>query len=160
MKILAIDPGPKQSAFVYWDTDKNQILLKDKIDNDVMMGRIVGVYSDCVMQGHVVIEMIQSFGMPVGMETFETVFWIGRFYQVAVTTDGYEKVDRVLRKDIKMNMCGTTKAKDSNIRQALIDRFGSPGTKKNPGMMYGLHKDMIQAFAVAVTYYDRIKEKI
>jgi myo-inositol catabolism protein IolC len=159
MYILGIDPGPKQSAFVYWDTDKNQILLKDKIDNDVMMSRIAGVYSDCVMQGYVVIEMIQSFGMPVGMETFETVFWIGRFYQLAVTTDGYEKVDRVLRKDIKMNMCGTTKAKDSNIRQALIDRFGSPGTKKNPGMMYGLHKDMIQAFAVAVTYFDIQKEK-
>jgi myo-inositol catabolism protein IolC len=159
MYILGIDPGPKQSAFVYWDTDKNQILLKDKIDNDVMMSRIAGVYSDCVMQGYVVIEMIQSFGMPVGMETFETVFWIGRFYQLAVTTDGCEKVDRVLRKDIKMNMCGTTKAKDSNIRQALIDRFGSPGTKKNPGMMYGLHKDMIQAFAVAVTYFDIQKEK-
>lgn len=158
MYILGIDPGPKQSAFVYWDTDKNQILLKDKIDNDVMMSRIAGVYSDCVMQGYVVIEMIQSFGMPVGMETFETVFWIGRFYQNVFLIPTLT-VDRVLRKDIKMNMCGTTKAKDANIRQALIDRFGVPGTKKNPGMMYGLHKDMIQAFAVAVTYFDIQKEK-
>ncbi len=44
-------------------------------------------------------------------------------------------------------------------RQALIDRFGVPGTKKSPGMMYGLHKDMIQAFAVAVTYFDMNKEE-
>ena len=64
-----------------------------------------------------------------------------------------------MRKDIKMNLCNTTRAKDSNIRQALIDRFGVPGTKKSPGMMYGLHKDMIQAFAVAVTYFDMNKEE-
>jgi hypothetical protein len=158
MIITGIDPGTKESAYVIWDTDKNIILKAEKTDNEKVMDRLSGRFSDIPMTGIVVIEMIQSFGMPVGMETFETVFWIGRFYQNVFLIPTLT-VDRVLRKDIKMNMCGTTKAKDANIRQALIDRFGVPGTKKNPGMMYGLHKDMIQAFAVAVTYYDRIKEK-
>ena len=59
-----------------------------------------------------------------------------------------------MRKDEKINLCGNMKAKDSNIRQALIDRFGVVGTKKNPGWFYGVSKDVWQAIAVGVTYYD------
>lgn len=50
-------------------------------------------------------------------------------------------------------------AKDKNIRQALIDRYGVVGTKKNPGFFYvngtKFAKDMWQAMAVAVTYFDK-----
>lgn len=151
--LMGIDPGPQQSAFVIFDIEKNNIIDKGKIPNDELLNRIGNDVPERPTIDVVAIEMIQSFGMPVGMETFETVFWIGRFYQVASQCLSI-KVDRVLRKDIKMHLCGTTRAKDSNIRQALIDRFGAPGTKKAPGLMYGLHKDMIQAFAVAVTYIE------
>ena len=51
------------------------------------------------------------------------------------------------------------KAKDSNIRQALMDRFGEVGTKKNQGYFYGFKADIWQAFAVCVTYHDKYMVK-
>jgi hypothetical protein len=50
------------------------------------------------------------------------------------------------------------KAKDSNIRQALIDRFGDVGTKNNQGFFYGFKKDIWSAFAVGCTYLDKQKK--
>ena len=80
-----------------------------------------------------VIEMIASYGMPVGKEIFETCVWIGRFKELAIIKN--KKVDYIYRKEEKINLCQSMKAKDSNIRQALIDRFGVVGTKKNPRLV-------------------------
>ncbi len=99
--------------------------------------------------------MIASYGMGVGKSVFETCVWIGRF--IEVIGDNYKYI---YRKDEKMNLCGSMKAKDSNIVQALIDRFApntsnkGKGTKKEPGWFYGFKKDIWQAYAVGVTYYD------
>lgn len=99
-----------------------------------------------------VIEMIASYGMAVGKEVFDTCVWIGRFKEIALFNN--IKVEYIYRKDEKMNICHSMKAKDSNIRQALIDRFGAVGTKKNPGWFYGFKADVWQAYAVGVTYLD------
>jgi hypothetical protein len=56
------------------------------------------------------------------------------------------------------------KAKDSNIRQALIDRYAQfdfkngKGTKANQDVFYGVSKDVWAAIAVGVTYYEKQKE--
>lgn len=102
-----------------------------------------------------VIEMVASYGMPVGKEVFDTCVWIGRFTQQADEIGKEYKY--IYRKDEKMNICNSMKAKDSNIRQALIDRFGEVGTKKNPGWFYGFKTDIWQAYAVGVTYLDMQK---
>lgn len=147
MKIIAIDPGDKQSAVVVWDgrvihdsfildNETISIWLSDKRN-----------YSPTYMP--VVCEMIASYGMAVGETVFETCVWIGRFWDRAGSA-----FHRIKRKDVKMHLCGSMRAKDSNIRQALIDRFGSPGTRANPGLTYGLKKDLWAAFAVAVTWHD------
>ena len=52
------------------------------------------------------------------------------------------------------------RAKDANVRAALIDRFGPSkrkaiGLKATPGPLYGVHSHMWSALAVAVTYGDR-----
>ena len=97
----------------------------------------------------VVIEMVACYGMAVGAEVFETVFWIGRFWEIARRDIG---VTRLYRKDVKMHLCNSMRAKDGNIRQALIDKLGAPGTKKNPGPTYGIKADIWAALAVAVTF--------
>lgn len=99
-----------------------------------------------------VIEMIASYGMAVGKEIFDTCVWIGRFIQI--TEDRKIQTRYIYRKDEKMNICHSMKAKDSNIRQALIDRFGVVGTKKNPGWFYGFKADIWSAYAVGITYLD------
>ena len=81
----------------------------------------------------VIIEMIASYGMAVGKEVFDTCVWIGRFKQISESQD--IEVEYIYRKDEKINICNSMKAKDSNIRQALIDRFGDVGTKKNPRLV-------------------------
>ena len=101
----------------------------------------------------IVIEKVESFGMAVGAEVFETVYWSGRFAEAAYPIP----VERIGRKAVKMHLCGSMRAKDANIRQALIDRYGGPdaiGKKASPGPLYGISGDVWSALAVAVTYSD------
>lgn len=152
MKILAIDPGSEQSAYVLWDG--KQILLSNICKNE--QGLVLNFAPDAL-----VIEKIESYGMAVGASVFTTCIWIGRFIERWLNHPVYSQKSWYLlpRREVKMHLCGSARAKDSNIRQALIDRFGAPGTKKNPGMTYGLSKDLWAAFAVAVTWWDNNYEK-
>jgi len=104
-----------------------------------------------------VIEQIAAMGMAVGAEVFETCFWSGRF---AEAWGG--SFERLKRHEIKMHLCGNMRAKDANIRVALMDRFGgsqSVGKKKTPGPLYGIAGDQWSALAVAVTWFDAHAEK-
>jgi len=149
MSILAIDPGNEMSAFVIWDGEK--ILTHGKVENRQMV-----VTCNWSKVKFVEIEMIASYGMAVGKEVFDTAFWVGRFFQSAESNEYMPTVGLMYRREVKLNLCGTMKAKDSNIRQALIDRFGKPGTKAAPGLTYGLKADTWQAFAIAVTAWDNM----
>ena len=149
--VLSIDPGTSLSAFVVLETDDYSIIDKCKVDNDVLIGMVRTGYFDMLA-----IEGFQSFGMPVGKEVFDTAYYIGRLMQIA--EDLGSKVRMVYRSEVKMHHCHTMKAKDTNIRQALIDRFGAQGTKKNPGKTYGISKDMWSALAIATFTADTEKK--
>jgi hypothetical protein len=147
--ILAIDPGPEKSQFVIWNGSKSELVSHGHLDNQDMLNRFPefhGVYSTSI-----VIEGIASYGMAVGKETFDTCIWIGRFQQDWLRWSEILP-DILYRKDVKMHLCHTMKAKDANIRQALIDRYGHPGTKKAKGRLYGVSKHAWAALALAVTY--------
>lgn len=152
MVLLAIDPGTSQSAFLVLDTDTYEIVDKGKVANAELIAMVRTGYFDMLA-----IEGFQSFGMPVGKEVFDTAYYIGRLMQIA--EDLGSKVRMVYRSDVKMHHCHTMKAKDTNIRQALIDRFGEPGTKKNPGVTYDITKDTWSALAIASFVADTMGEK-
>ena len=101
------------------------------------------------------LEMVASYGMAVGAEVFETCVWIGRFKQTWQACYGRANTARmVYRKDVKLALCGTAKAKDANIRQALIDLYGGEyaiGKKAKPGPLYRVKSHAWAALAVAVT---------
>jgi hypothetical protein len=148
MMIFAIDPGPKQSAFVKWNSQESGIYLHGILPNEDLMHLVREIKSWEI----VVCEMVQSFGMPVGKEIFETVLLVGQIKE-AVLKCGHS-LNLAYRKDIKNHFCGTSRALDSNIRRALLDRFGEQGTKKNPNRLYGIKKDEWSALACAVWYSD------
>jgi hypothetical protein len=100
--------------------------------------------------GLLAVEMIASYGMPVGREVFETCLWIGRFIEA-----WGRQYQLIYRKDVKIFHCESVRATDANIRASLIDRFGpgkvkAIGTKKAPGPLYGIKGDEWSALAVAL----------
>lgn len=158
MKILAIDPGNIESGYAIIEMPDFKLIEFGKVKNEKLLADIEDRFVYDTTIDAVAIEMVASYGMAVGKSVFDTCVWIGRFVQ-ALANDG---VDYVYRKDEKMCLCGSMKAKDSNIRQALIDRYAKhdfkngKGVKKNPDTFYGVSKDVWQAIAVGVTYYENI----
>ena len=145
MRILAIDPGTYESAYVIYENGE-PLRVFGKIKNEEFYQKVMLPSLNCY--DVIVIEMIRSQGMPVGKEVFETCLWIGKFMQRG--EDLKREVKLVYRHDIKIFLCGSSRAKDSNIRQAIIDRLGVPGTKKSPGWTYGVSGDVWAALAVAI----------
>jgi len=151
--ILAIDPGNTHSAYVIIDPATRRPVEHDKVHNDELLERISDFY------GHVCIEMVASYGMPVGAEVFDTCVWIGRFIEAHAQITGATPT-LVKRHPVKLHHCGSARAKDSNIVQALVDRFalGQPnrgkGTNAAPGWFHGFAADIWQAYALAVYVAD------
>ena len=181
MQILAIDPGPKESAWLLYDTQTRRICGDAVIGPNYKLLGLLPCYGvPCHMMA---IEMVACMGMAVGAEVFETAYWIGRFVDRWEHFKGEGSAERIYRKDEKMCLCGSMQAKDANIRQALIDLFGGESTaiggkkcpkchgkgwvgvgrpictecqgskwKLPPGPLFGLHDDLWSALAVVVTY--------
>lgn len=175
MRILAIDPGPKRSAFLEMGPDRIPERFCDFL-NDTVIDVLRESQCDVLA-----IEMIDCFGMAVGKEIFETVLWTGRFIQAFDP----KPHSLVYRMQVKSNICHSAKATDSNIRQALIDRYGGQsvaiggvrcgkchgkgwfGTgrptcpecngecwKCKPGPLCNVSGDLWSALAIAVTWWD------
>lgn len=155
--ILAIDPGTEQSGYCIFH--EGCVRESGVLHNAKMLLRVMQWPAE-----RLAIEMIASYGMAVGREVFETCVWIGRFQQAWRDPD---QVEMVYRRDVKLHLCGTSKAKDPNVRQALIDLFPRAGggktpqvgTKSEPGPLYGVSSHAWPALAVAITARDtKLKE--
>jgi len=186
--IIAIDPGNTHSGVVILD-DKYKPVFSKKILNENVLSEIDDFFLDmyavlCAelieiddndyeaidkkskkadsfhpgINHTVVIEQIASYGMSVGKEVFDTAMWSGRFIEI-FTRRGFT-VEFLPRITVKMNLCKSPRAGDSNIIQALVDRFApgqknhGKGTKKSPGWFYGFSADIWQAYALGVTHID------
>lgn len=161
-RILAVDPGNTETGWCVIDTDTRKPEVFSKSFNGDMIRAIRDDGPEHWQFDRVVIEMVASYGMSVGADVFETCVWIGRFQEVF--TQYGNAVDLVKRLPVKTHHCHTAKATDSNIRQALVDRFapGQPnhgkGTKADPGWFHGFRADIWQAYALAVYAADTTTE--
>ncbi len=172
MILLAIDPGSAQSAWVLYDTETRKPVDYAKADNHVVLHMIPGWRK---FVGHLAVEMTACYGMTAGRDLFDTTRWIGRFIQA-----WGESFNLVLRKSrwgpgpddymdagqfpgVCMTLCKMNTAKDPQVRQAIIDRFGGSkaaaiGIKAAPGSLYGMKADVWAALAVALTWAEHMGE--
>lgn len=153
MEVLCLDVGSEESGYVLMDEIPCKLLKFGKIKNDSLLEIVKNEKYE-----KLIYEEFQSYGMPIGVTTIKSITWNGRFIQSAL--DRGIKVVSVYRKDEKLVLCNSMKAKDSNIRQALINRYAKhdfkngKGTKKNPDTFYGVSNDVWAAIAVGVTCYE------
>ena len=158
--IFGIDPGNEFTAIV--ELIRNDIQFKGKLPNEEFLNWYRGrlIFQDPEMETVVYCEKMVCMGMAVGKTVFDTCYFIGRLQQIAF--DHGIKFHLVSRMEVKMHTCGTTRAKDANIRQAMIDRYGPvrlPGFKTMksgkvkeigiPGPTHGFSRDMWSALAIA-----------
>lgn len=152
--MLALDPGNRETGWCIVDTITRAPVQGGKDENTLVSGIVSGGAFTVAA-----IEIIESYGMAVGRDVFETCEWIGRYKQLL--DDRGVPYHIVTRKEEKLNICGSPRANDTTIRHALIDRFAShdfrsgKGTKANPDFFYGFRADQWSAYAVATTAIDR-----
>lgn len=157
MNVLAIDPGSSHSAFVIL-SEESRVIDSGKLPNQELLEflRVVdrGYKRTPVSTHYLAIEIAESFGAKVWQQVFTTTVWAGRFIEAfggKFTTLG--------RREIKLHVTGSARAKDAQVRQCLLERWGgketAQGSKSKPGPLYGLSADRWAALAVAVTWKDR-----
>lgn len=157
MIILALDVGTEQSGYCLMNTDNYMPYDFGKKDNYEILKNIVKMW----LYDTLVYEEFQSYGMPVGVSTIKSITWNGRFIEAAWER-GIPHYP-IYRVEEKINLCGTTKAKDANLRQAMIDRFAKfdfkngKGTKDKKDWFYGFAKDSWSAAIIGVTFADKLK---
>jgi hypothetical protein len=142
--VVGVDPGTDKTAFAMFDG--REVLQHGIWENEHLLGHPLW------QSQNVFCEMIASYGMAVGVSVFETCLYIGRCVQLSRMQGG--ELSLVYRRDIKLHLCNSARAKDANVRQALIDRLGPQGTKKAPGATYGIKSHEWAALAVAVYGWD------
>jgi hypothetical protein len=145
--LIAIDPGPSESAYVVL-RGRTPIEAAKVGNYDLLAKAEDGGW-------YLAIEMVQSFGKPVGAEVFETCVWVGRYIEAFGRSH-----TKILRHEVKMHLCHATKGvNDSVIRQRLIDLYGGKakaiGKKKTPGPLYGIKADCWQALACGIVYLEK-----
>ena len=159
--VFGIDPGSEQTAIVAVSksltgspSGRGGVWTPNGTSPGILPNAEVYKWCRYALPGIVGIERARSYGMRVGASVFETCEWAGAFYQ-RLQEAGVDVVwvDRIA---VKMHMCHDSRAKDADIRQALIDQFGGSrekaiGTKAKPGPLYGIKKDMWSALGVALT---------
>ena len=117
MKILSIDPGNVRSGYVlaeYDEAEIRRVLRVGKVENAEMM-RIISEIAESA-ETDFAIEMIAGMGMAVGAEVFDTCVWIGRYWERALTR-GFRRMGYIYRREEKLCLCGSPRAKDGNIRR-------------------------------------------
>lgn len=155
MRVLSIDPGPDNSAWLVYDGVKPvEFGISGNAALKALIRHLDFDHAEFEQYEICVIEMIESMGMPVGKEVFQTCVWIGRFMEAF----GPDNVKLVTRREVKLHLCGSMRAKDANVRQSLIDRFGGKkvaiGKKASPGPLFGISKDVWSALGIACTWWE------
>lgn len=149
MKIAGLDPGTGESGFVVIETEPFAILLHTIELNHKLISEVRPEMTRCDAFG---CEWMEEQGIRLNDDTTETVLWAGAMIW---EWGWWDRVELVRPRAIKKHLYGANTGNDSRKRQSLIERFGDPGTKRQPGPLYGIKGHEWSALAVAVVVAER-----
>jgi hypothetical protein len=152
MKLLAIDPGNKESGYVIIGQAAPSSRLLFEITEH---GNIPNFELLKIIQNNLegidtgLVEMIQSYGMSVGETVFDTCRWIGKFELRML--DNSWKTALIKRKEIVNYHCSSAAVKnpDSLIRKRMIEKY--------PKESKGVTSHAWQALGLATMYLESQK---
>lgn len=149
--ILAIDPGPRDSAWLL-------------LDGDRVIDRVIGPNQAALEEVRfqrrsridVVIETIEPWGGVVGPPALETMFWVGRLveaWQPGEVT--------LLRRSRVLPAIGVPRLPSGKAQAAaraiLIERWGGGNPVKRDHPLHGVREDLWSALALAVAYQEGLR---
>jgi len=165
--VLAIDAGTTHSGVVLTlleDGNPPEVLemFQDMKNEDlryysIKVHHIYGTRADRIF-----IEDIVSYGMEIGQTTMDTIKWNGRFAERLLIHE--REVEWVSRKEVKIYLCGDSRAKTPNITQSIRDIYTRAGLatgggkdpvkgiKSNPGPLFGIAAHAWSALALIMAW--------
>lgn len=152
---LGIDPGPTQSGWAIYSPEMARVHDSGTWPNPEL--REMTWKSVEVMGYAVAIEKPEPWSPPrvapgkqappPSRALLDTCEWVGAF-------DPLQAAGRWSPRQCRIHLCGSARARDPHVREALLDRLGPKGTKAEPGPTYGVSGHAWRALAVAVTDAD------
>jgi len=148
--ILGVDPGPEQSAGVVWDGCF--VVAHVQKPNNEFREHLLNLESLWPKKFVVAIEDVAFYGKVLNRSTFDTLKFIGRIQEIF--PDNHHLV---YFPDIAYHFCNSRRGVNTpQINSVLRSRYGEKGTKKNPGILYGIKEHEWSALAVAIYYSDTV----
>jgi hypothetical protein len=164
MLVLGCDPGNQQSAFVLYDTNESKPIKWWKSDNAMCRSNLSAIA--CEKVSLLIIEYTPPYTLQsasgrgsVPNQLMLTAFEAGRFAERWRNLRLDHDFCLISRTDVKKHLLGRATGNDSNVTQAILDRYGGTrevavGTKKKQGPLYGITKDCWAALALAITFVE------
>lgn len=146
--ILCIDPGTEQSGCVLLTPSGVVESAGMKSNAEIVM--LLRSAKELTDADVLVIEMMENFGKTLGTAALRTVWWSGRFSEAWLDRKGILR--EMPRREVKLALCGSMRAKDPNVRASLIDLYGGEIETKKGGRLSKVKSHAWQALALGVVH--------
>ena len=132
--IICFDPGNELTGWCVYGVQEKILLYKHK-ENNLDVLKKFELFSKKYKILKVGIEYPSSYGLAaVGQTLFDTCTFFGILIQLSLNYG--IKPELVFRKSIKMFLCNSVRAKDSEVNLRVREYVGEDNTIKNPNLFY------------------------
>lgn len=148
--LCTVDPGTRETGYLYVNVIGNRLLLPP-VECGVKYNSAFAARLLSTRPALVVCEKFEG-GRFFGKSSIETVMFIGEL-KALCRVEGIKFIllpRRYVRKAVTGK--GSGKGMDVRVRRALIDYYGEPGTKKEPGKTFKITSHIWAALGLAHTY--------
>ena len=174
MRVVGIDPGPRTSGVVVVSWPGDDISAPPMVEA-TSAASDMGAVSMIVRHGRadvVVCEWLTSYGAAVGATVLETAAVVGAVEAAATigVGDRAPTVERITRPEVALELCGTRRARDSQIHEAIRQIYrdaglatgggsdATRGVRAQPGPLYMVRSHAWDALAVVLAWWRRQTE--